>query len=70
MMQTRLRAGLVLLAMTAAAAAQEMEERLEEKLAKEFVKNAEWVMDYAEAQKKAKETKKTIFAYFSRSYSP
>jgi ribosomal protein S17E len=65
-----LRAAAALLALAAAAGAQDMEDRFKEKLAKDFVKNAEWVLDYDEAQKKAKETKKPIFAYFTRSYSP
>ena len=65
-----LRAGAVLLALAAAAGAQDMEDRFKEKLAKDFVKNAAWVMDFDEAKAKAKETNKPIFAYFTRSYSP
>ncbi|MHC4222473.1 MAG: thioredoxin domain-containing protein [Planctomycetota bacterium] len=65
-----LRAAATLLALAAAAGAQDMEDRFKEKLAKDFVKNAEWVLDYDEAQEKAKETKRPIFAFFTRSYSP
>jgi len=59
-----------LVALTSAAQAQTNEEKLEQKLAKPFVKNAAWVTDYDEAKKLAKEQDKLIFAYFTRSYSP
>jgi hypothetical protein len=56
-------------ALAAAARAQSLEERLEEKLNKPFAKNAPWVLDFDEAKKQATEGK-VIFAYFSRSYAP
>ncbi len=49
---------------------QTLEQRLESKLKEPFVSNAPWVLDYAEALKKAKEENKLVFAYFTRSYSP
>jgi hypothetical protein len=65
-----------LLALVAAAAAQAIPDQqalqanLEKKLAKPFVKNAAWILDFAEAKRKAKELEKPIFAYFSRSFAP
>jgi len=60
----------LLLAFSTTAAAQSMEERLEAKLKKPFLKNAAWVHDFAEAKKTAKAENKVIFAYFTRSYAP
>jgi len=54
----------------AAAAQDDLQAKLDEKLQKEFVKKADWVLDYDEALAKAKETHKLIFAYFTRSYAP
>ena len=54
----------------AAARAQSLEERLEEKLKKPFVANAAWVVDFGEAKKQAREGRKVIFAYFTRSFAP
>ncbi|MHC4972123.1 MAG: hypothetical protein ACYTG3_07310 [Planctomycetota bacterium] len=68
-----------LLALAAAAAAQgpqgppdqkALQGNLDQKLAKPFVKNAAWILDFAEAKRKAKELQKPIFAYFTRSYAP
>ncbi|MHC5063232.1 MAG: thioredoxin domain-containing protein [Planctomycetota bacterium] len=42
----------------------------EAKLASDWIKLADWVLDYDEARAKAKESGKPIFAYFTRSYSP
>ena len=70
MRSLRIRAGSVLLALAAAVAAGEMEDKLEEKLGKDFVKNAEWTTDFDAAKAKAKESGKAIFGYFTRSYSP
>ena len=69
-MRTLLRLPLALLALATIVSAQDMESRLEEKLAKDFVKNADWVMDFGAAKAKAKESGKLIFAYFTRSYAP
>jgi len=52
------------------ARAQSNEEKLAEKLSKEFATKTAWVMDLDEAMKAAKESNKLIFAYFSRSYAP
>jgi hypothetical protein len=60
----------LLLAMAATGSAQSNEEKLEAKLKEPFVSNAAWVLDYADAMKKAKAENKVIFAYFTRSYSP
>ena len=42
----------------------------EAKLKKAFVQNAAWFTDYDKARAEAKKTKKVIFTYFTRSYSP
>ncbi|MHC4133639.1 MAG: hypothetical protein ACYTDU_11270 [Planctomycetota bacterium] len=59
-----------LLALVVAAAAQDLQANLDQKLAKPFVKNAAWITDFAEAKRKAKELQEPIFAYFTRSYAP
>lgn len=59
-----------LLAFVAAAAAQDLQANLDQKLAKPFFKNAAWITDFGEAKRKAKELQKPIFAYFTRSYAP
>jgi len=46
-----------------------MKKNLEEKLAKPFLKNATWIMDFDKAKEEAKKSKKLIFAYFTRSYA-
>jgi len=50
--------------------AQTFEDLYQKKLEKDFFKNAAWVLDYDQALAKAKESKKLIFVYFSRSYAP
>jgi len=47
-----------------------LQERLEEKLAKPFVENADWALTYDGALKRAREEGKLVFAYFARSYEP
>jgi len=59
-----------LLALVAAAAAQDLQANLDQKLAKPFVKNAAWITDFDEAKRKARELQRPIFAYFTRSYAP
>jgi hypothetical protein len=59
-----------LLALPSTGYAQSLEERLEQKLKKPFMTNAQWVLDYDEALKAAKDEGKAIFAYFTRSYAP
>jgi len=40
-----------------------------EKLAKDFLKKADWITDYDQARAAAKKSDKLIFAYFTRSYA-
>ncbi len=58
------------LALSTSGYAQSLEDKLEKKLAKDFVKNATWELDLETAKKKSKESGKPIFAYFTRSYAP
>ena len=44
--------------------------RFDKKIAESWVKNAEWITDFAVAKATAKKTGKPIFAYFTRSYAP
>ena len=62
--------GGALLAAAPAQAQQSNEQKLEAKLAKEFVSKVKWVTDYDQALAASKESGKQIFAYFTRSYSP
>ena len=48
----------------------ELRANLNEKLAKKFVKAGGWVLDYDQAQKRAREEKKPIFIYFTRTFAP
>ena len=48
----------------------QLKAKLEKKLASDFMSNADWITNYDEARKKAKETKKLIFGYFTRSFRP
>jgi len=50
--------------------AQGLEEKKAEKLKSEFLKKADWILDYDKAREEAKKSGKPIFAVFSRSYSP
>ena len=49
---------------------EELQSKKDAKLAEEWLKNADWILDYDQAMAKAEETGKPIFAYFTRSYSP
>lgn len=49
---------------------EELKTLREEKLALDFLKNASWITDYDKARAEAKKSKKVIFTYFTRSYSP
>ncbi len=42
----------------------------EKKLAEDWLKNANWILDYDKARETAKKEKKLIFTYFARSYAP
>lgn len=66
-------AGLLLVVLSSSAFAQDpaaLQEKLDQKLAKEFVKNAAWEQDYDKAKAAAAKDGKVIFAYFTRSYAP
>ena len=70
-MRQALALGTLALALLAGPAiAETNEEKFEKKLKEPFVQNADWVLDFDEALAKAKETKKPVFAYFTRSYAP
>ncbi|MGE0145576.1 MAG: hypothetical protein AB7I19_20180 [Planctomycetota bacterium] len=47
----------------------ELKAKLADKLAKPFVKHANWTTDYDAARARAKEEGKLVFTYFTRSYS-
>jgi len=73
-MLRRVPIALALLAATALTAAaedqEELKKRRDAKLAGEWLKKNDWITDYEEAQARAAETGKPIFAYFTRSYRP
>lgn len=48
----------------------ELQKRYEEKLAKDWLKNAEWSLDLEDSLARAQKAGKPVFAYFTRSYSP
>ncbi|HXX94841.1 MAG TPA: hypothetical protein VEN81_14535 [Planctomycetota bacterium] len=50
--------------------AQSLEEKLDKKLASDFLKKAAWITDYDKAREESKKSGKAIFGYFSRSYAP
>lgn len=41
----------------------------DKKLASEFLKKAEWVLDFDKARAEAKKSGRIVFAYFTRSYA-
>ena len=45
-------------------------DRLDGKLAEEWVTNAEWITDFVRAKELAAKTGKHIFVYLTRSYAP
>ena len=49
---------------------EEYKARRAEKLAKDFLKKADWHLDYDKARAAAKEQGKWIFTYFSRTFQP
>jgi len=57
-------------ALSSAAHGGGQEDKLRSKLSQPFVENVEWVTDYKEALRRAKEERKLVFAYFTRSYYP
>jgi hypothetical protein len=48
----------------------EWTERRAKKLASPFLKANQWFTDFDKACAEAKKTKKVVFGYFTRSYSP
>ncbi|MGH7152015.1 MAG: hypothetical protein ACREIU_15025 [Planctomycetota bacterium] len=42
----------------------------DKKLASDFLKKADWVLDFDRARAEAKKRGKVLFAYFTRSYAP
>jgi ribosomal protein S17E len=60
----------LLLALAAVAAADTLEERYEKKLTADFIKNVAWEQDYDAALRRSTESKRRIFAYFTRCYAP
>ncbi len=62
---------LALLAIAAPAQDQKtLRARLEAKQKAEFFAVADWTTDFATAKQRARDGKKLIFAYFTRSYAP
>ena len=49
---------------------EELMAKREQKLQSEFLRKADWIIDYDQARAEAKRQEKLIFAYFTRSYSP
>ena len=56
--------------LSTAVSAQSNEEKYQQKLKKDFASHIDWVHSLDTAQKTAKESKKLIFGYFTRSYAP
>ncbi len=48
---------------------EELKQKRDKKLAEAWYKANDWTSDYDEARKRAKDSGKIIFAYFTRSYS-
>jgi hypothetical protein len=48
---------------------EELAAKREDKLAKPFLKNANWFTDYDKAREEAQRTGKLIFVYFTRTYA-
>lgn len=61
---------LMLAAVLAFSAPQSLEEKKAEKLKAEFLKKADWKLDYDAAREEAKKSGKLLFTLFSRSYAP
>ena len=62
--------GLALAAPSAAQEPDDLQAKLEDKLAKSFVAHGGWITDYDQARQIAKEEGKLMFVYFTRSYAP
>jgi hypothetical protein len=62
--------GTLLSAPAARAQEEGLEARKAEKLKSEFLKKADWILDYDKAREESKKSGKPIFTLFSRSYAP
>ncbi|MFN0207909.1 MAG: hypothetical protein ACKVS6_16500 [Planctomycetota bacterium] len=49
--------------------ADDLQKKLEDKLAQPFLKKAPWLTDFDKAKAEAKKSNKLLFVYFSRSYA-
>ena len=54
----------------AAPTQEQLIERRQAKLAEAWIGKANWIQDYDEAREAARQQKKKVFAYFTRSYAP
>lgn len=46
----------------------ELKRRYDEKIGQEWLKKADWILDFDRARAQARQSGKPIFAYFTRSY--
>jgi hypothetical protein len=60
----------VLAVLAAAGPDRDLEARLKAKLAQQFVRNADWVLDYDKALERSRRSRRLVFAYFTRSFEP
>lgn len=51
-------------------AQQQLQEKLDAKLAKSFIQKADWELEFDAAKKRAAAEAKPLFIYFSRSFAP
>jgi hypothetical protein len=61
---------LLVLLFAGAAVADELRDKYDDKIRKDFINKIPWEQNYDQALAKSKETGKPIFAYFTRSYAP
>src|SRR5678816_3972798 len=61
---------LTLSASIASAQEDDLVAKRDEKLKSEFLKKADWILDYDKARETARSTGKVLLALFSRSYAP
>jgi len=59
----------LLVCIGAPASAQDLEKKLEKKLAEPWINNPKWETDYDKALEESKKTGKVILGYFTRSYA-
>ncbi len=46
----------------------ELKKRYDEKIGREWLKKADWILDFDRARAQARQSDRPIFAYFTRSY--